>query len=149
MPKQIEDVIRSTLKGDTQQNALDLVAHLCASGQPIIMHDEKNESGWNAPDLGFILITGTDDFPGPWTMWLGAENLGENAPIPVDEHIKEFAWAHVSPCGSCGGKCTPGTRTTVFGKVFDNVCQHNLMFTNPNVEAVESMKKIVDIRRKP
>ena len=148
--KRIEDVITKVLKGDAQKNALDFIAHIRASKDaekyPIIMNDENDETGWNATNLGFIVITGTDDFPGPWTMWVNAENLGADAKQPVDEYVKETAWAHVSPCGNCGGDCSPGTHTVVFGKEFKNVCQHNLMFVNPNTETVDCMKKLIDIR---
>ena len=148
--KRIEDVIQKVLTGDAQKNALDFIAHLRAGDEPekftIVMNDENDESGWSATHLGFIVITGSDDFPGPWTMWLEANNLGESG-APVDEDVKEFAWTHVSPCGSCGGTCSPGTSTKVFGKGFENVCQHNLMFTNPDAEAVAYMKKIVDIKK--
>jgi len=151
MSKKIEDVITSTLKGDAQKNALELITHLSASEESgycsVTMHDEKDESGWSVSNLGFIVINGSDDFPGPWTMWMGVDNIGEHSKAPVDEHIKEFAWSHVAPCGSCGGKCSPGVRTKIFGKDFENTCQSNLMFTNPDAEAVDGMKKIIDIRK--
>ena len=147
MAKKIEDIIKSTLTGDTQNNALELIAYLRASDFVIEMHDEKDESGWNVPNLGFIVMIGSEDFPGPWTMWMPVNNIGESAEIPIDEHLKEFAWAHVSPCGSCGGDCSPGTTTKIFGKDFENVCQHNLMFNNPNAEAVDGMKKIIDVKK--
>ena len=138
--KKIEDIINKLLTGDAQKNALDLVAHLQAAGFTITQNDANDESGWAVADLGFIVIMGTDEFPGPWSMWLSAENLGEKLTTP-DESLKQFAWANVAPCGSCGGTCTPGTRTTIFGKVFENPCQHNLMFTNPDAETVAGMKK--------
>ena len=149
--KRIEDVINNVLKGDPQKNALDFIAHLRADEKSgdfsIEMHDEKDESGWSVSNLGFIVINGSDDFPGPWTMWLEVNNIGEHSEAPVDEHIKEFAWAHVSPCGSCGGDCSPGTSTKVFGRGFENVCQHNLMFVNPDADAVGRMKAIIDIKK--
>jgi len=143
MAKTIESVINDTLHGDAQRNALALTAHIRASGRfPINQHDANDESGWNVEGLGFILILGSDDFPGPWTMWIPADKLGENAENMVDESIREFAWKHVSSCGSCGGDCTPGTLATVFGKVFENTCQTNLMFHNPDADAVEGIMKI-------
>jgi len=147
MAKKIEDIIRNTLKGDTQKNALALITHLRASNFSITMHDEKDESGWSVTSLGFIVINGSEDFPGPWTMWIDVNNIGEHSEMSIDEHIKELAWSHVSPCGSCGGDCSPGTNTKVFGKNFENVCQHNLMFSNPGAQAVDGMKKIIDIKK--
>jgi len=149
--KMIEDIINNVLNGDAKVNALDLVAHIRAleesDNYTISMHDEKDETGWVASNLGFIFISGSDDFPGPWTMWMEAGNIGEGLEHPADDHIKEFAWSHVSPCGSCGGNCSPGISTKVFGKDFDNTCQSNLIFINPSAETVNSMKKLVDIKR--
>jgi len=146
--KRIEDVISSVLTGDTQKNALEFIAHIRAIGDAenfsITAHDE---SGFVISNMGYMMVNGSDDFPGPWTIWVEANNLGEHSKTPADENIKEFAWSHVSPCGSCGGKCSPGTSTKIFGKVFENVCQNYLMFTNPNTDAVDYMKKIADIRK--
>jgi len=147
MAKKIEDIIKSTLNGDAQKNALELVAHITANDFSITMNDENDESGWVAANLGFIFINGSEEFPGPWTMWMEVNNIGEHSELPIDEHIKEFAWANIAPCGSCGGDCSPGVTSKIFGKTFENTCQSNLMFTNPDAEAVDGIKKIVDIRK--
>ncbi|MCL2362514.1 MAG: hypothetical protein FWC73_11980 [Defluviitaleaceae bacterium] len=149
MPRRIENAINSKLKGHAKKNALELSAHIRAKGFTILEQDEKEEGPWNGftvSDLGYVIVSGTDDFPGPWTMWIGADNLGKYSQAPITEDIKEFAWKHVSPCGSCGGDCSPGVRTTVFGKDFENTCQANMIFVNPDAKAVEYMKKIVDIK---
>ena len=147
--RQIEDVIAGVLTGDAKKNAADLIAHIRTGGEvfSITQNEGKDETGWIVENLGFIFIGGGADFPGPWTMWLAADNLGEGQKLPVDESLKEFAWAHVSPCGSCGGKCSPGVNAKVFGKDFENTCQTNLMFVNPGAEAVSYMKKIIDIKK--
>jgi len=146
MSKQIEDVINTTLTGQAQQSALEFIAYVKAAGVfSIKQHDENDSSGWVIHDLCFMLITGADDFPGPWTIFMGATNLGENCGN-VSEDVKEFAWKHVSPCGSCGGECAPGVSSIVFGKEFANTCQGNLLFNNPSLEAVEFIKKIIDVR---
>jgi hypothetical protein len=149
--KIIEDVINDVLKEDIQKNALELISHLRVGQESvkfsIDQHDEKDTSGWNVKNLGFIIINGSNEFPGPWTMWIGVDNIGESLKIPVEEHIKEFAWSHVSPCGNCGGKCSPGTNTKIFGKDFVNVCQNNLIFINPDAKTVDYMRRIIDIRK--
>jgi len=147
MPKNIEEIISSKLTGDAQTNALALAAHIMGkTGKfAISMHDENDESGWVVADLGFIMISGTSEFPGPWTMWISAANIGAKTQDAISDCTKEFAWKHVSPCGSCGGTCTPGVNTSFFGKAFENTCQANLMFTNPDTDAVDGMKKIIDI----
>ena len=146
MANKIQDVINKKLKGETQKNALDFIAHIETAKFTVNQNDPNDESGWNVPGLCFIVILDNDDFLAPWTVWLSVENLGEKLANPVEEDLKNFAWNNVSPCGSCGGTCTPGTSTTIFGKVFENVCNHNLMLTNPDAEAVGYMKKIVDIK---
>ena len=151
LKKEIEDVINNVLKDDVQGNILDLLTHIRKNDENgnyfININDENDESGWSVKNLGFIVITGSDDFPGPWTMWLDVDNIGEYSEFTVDEHIKEFAWSNVSPCGSCGGECSPGKSTKVFGKGFDNTCQANLMFINPDANTVNNMKKIIDIKK--
>jgi len=148
----IENLINKVLKGEAQKNALDLIAHIRANEDvfTIPMCEDNAENIWNGCDvsnLGYIVINGSDDFPGPWTIWFGANNFGEYSKAPVDERIKEFAWKHVSPCGNCGKNCTTATNTKVFGKVFENTCMSNLLFVNPNAEAVECMKKLIDIKK--
>ena len=147
--KKIENVVSAVLTGDAQKNAAGLIAHMRACGEVfgVTQNDEKDETGWAVENLGFIFINGGEDFPGPWTMWLNADNLGAGTKLPVDDSLKEFAWAHVSPCGSCGGSCSPGVSAKVFGRDFENTCQTNLMFVNPGAEAIGHMKKIIDIKK--
>jgi len=151
MPKKVEELISEKLTGDTQKNALDFITHVRTYDDVFtISMCGDEESMWNGcevSNLGYIVVNGSDDFPGPWTMWFGVDNIGEYAETPIDECIKEFAWTHVSPCGNCGKGCTPATSTKVFGKDFENTCQSNLLLVNPNADAVECMKKLVDIRK--
>jgi len=70
----------------------------------------------------------------------------------VDEELKEFAWMNVHYCTyftsngkECGCKDKPGRRVSIFGKEFDNVCHSPLWFLNPDAEALENMKKLVEL----
>jgi len=153
--RKIENVINDMLKHDAQKHALDFVAHLRASEAPeslsITKNNENDESLWlvkcKDKSVCVIFINGSDDFPGPWTVWIDGDYIGEHADSPVDEYVKEAAWANVAPCGSCGGDCSPGSRRTVFGKAFENVCNSTLMFANPDIETLDCMKKIADVRK--
>lgn len=140
--KRIEDVISETLKGNAQTNALHFVSFLRENEIPL----EESENYWEVKykDKGicFIWIDGSDNKPGPWTIW----SNGEYEDYPMVEHIKEIAWANVNPCESCGGDCSPGSSKTIFGKNFDNLCNSVLAFTNPGSKAVECVKKLVEIR---
>jgi hypothetical protein len=155
--KRIEDVINDLLKGDAQKNALDFVAHLRASEIPL----EESENYWEVKyqdeSVCFLFITGADDAPGPWTVWSDqapgtwaawpdGEHSGEYVDFPIDGRIWEIAWANVNPCGGCGGDCSPGMRKIVLGKAFDNLCKSTMAFTDPDAEALDCAKKMIDIR---
>jgi hypothetical protein len=66
----------------------------------------------------------------------------------LDEQTKKIAWKNIDFCLS-GGCCNDnmGKRKVIFGKEFDNVCIAILRFNNPNAEAVECLKKMVEIRK--
>lgn len=156
--KSIENVIGDVLHGEARRNAMDFVAHLRASGIPL----EEAESYWNVAlngkDVCFILVTGSEDTPGPWTIWSDQEpgswitwsedgnDSGVQAAVSVDEHTKETAWSYLNYCASCGGDCSPGKRKTVLGKDFDGLCSSALAFTNPDAKGVCCAKKMVDAR---
>jgi len=66
----------------------------------------------------------------------------------IDGPTKEFAWEHANICGSCGGSCSPGKPATIFGKEFHNICNSVFAFNNPNGEALECLKKLIEIRKR-
>lgn len=160
MPGQrIESVIHDVLKDDTQKHALDFIAYLRANEIPL----EESESYWEVKYkdqcVCFILITGSDAFPGPWTIWSDqapgtwvtwddGNDRNEHENLTVDEHIKQIAWANVNFCANCGGNCSPGKRKTILGRDFDHVCSSAVAFTNPDSETVNCAKKMVDARKR-
>ena len=157
MPDQkIENFINEVLTGDAQKNALDFITYLRASE----MLFEKGKGYWEDKlywlikhkneYVCFILVNSSEDKTEPegWTIWSddSGSNWFEN--YPLDGHMKEIAWKNVDICGNCGGCNTPGgSRKTVFGKEFNNVCRTTMRFTNPDAEALECLKKIVEIRK--
>lgn len=153
----IEAVINRVLQGDAQRNALDFVAHLRASGIPL----EESESYWDVTYKGknvcFLLISGDDDAPGPWTIWSEQEpgswvtwqedgTDGGAKAVSLDEETKQIAWKHLNYCASCGGDCSPGKRKTVLGREVDGLCGSALAFTAPDAASVACAKKMVDAR---
>jgi len=149
--KIIEDSINEILKGDAQKNALDWVAYIRAdeSGKTQIINHEGGEM-WlvknddNIVDL--IYVGDSDDFPGPWIVWIRGDHIGQYADCPVDEHIKEAAWAHAALCRPCSSDCDRGIHKTIFGKEFAKVCPDTMMFVNPDADTLDDMKKIREIR---
>ena len=156
--KRIEEVISETLEGNSQKNALDLASYLRANEIAL----EESESYWEVEYKGkvlcFILINGSDQAPGPWTIWSDQEPgtwtswsdegyIHEHKDCSVDEHTKKVAWDNVNFCASCGGDCSPGRRKTILGKEFDNLCSSAMAFTNPDLEALDCIKKMISIRK--
>ena len=98
----------------------------------------------------FVLINGNEDETEPESLTIWSDDSGSDwfENFPLDEHIKEIAWKNVDICANCGScKSQDGTRKTIFGKEFDNVCRTTMRFDNPDSEAVECMKKMVEIRK--
>ena len=155
--RKIEDVIRDVLKGDTQVAALDFISYLRRKEIPFDDSENYWEVKYKDKCVCFILISGTDEKPGPWTiwsdpepgtwtMWSDSDDYNSCADASVAEHIKETAWKYVNHCANCGGDCSPGQRKSVLGKSFDNLCSSAMAFTNPDAEALQCAKRMIDIR---
>jgi len=156
MPEQqIENFISEILTADAQKNALEFTSYLRASE----MQFERGKGYWEGKlywvitykdeTVCYILIGAEEKpGPGPWIIW--SDDSGSNcfADFPLDEQLKKVAWKNVDICGNCGGCGNPGgTRKTIFGKEFNNVCRTTMRFTNPDGEALECVKKMVEIRK--
>lgn len=157
--QRIEEIINDTLMGDTQTNALDFIAFLRAEDIAYNQSGGYLDVHCLGRNVCSVLITGDKDAPGPWTIWSeqepgtwvtwpDGEPGGGQAGLPEDAHTREIAWAHVNPCASCGGDCSPGRRKTVFGRGFDNLCNSALAFTDPDAEALACAKRMVQARVK-
>lgn len=156
--QKIEDVIATVLRGDAQRNALDFIAFLSASGIPFNVSENYLDVHYHGKNVCSILITGADQAPGPWTIWSDQEpgawiawsdedDVTEREDFPVDEQTKEVVWAHVNYCASCGGSCSPGKTKTVLGKKFHGLCSSAVAFTNPDAEALDCAKRMVEARK--
>jgi hypothetical protein len=152
----IDNYIGDTLTGDARKNAIDFFEYLLESE----LQFERGKGYWadklywmikyKDEYVCFVLINGCKDNTEPdgWVIWLdggGSDWLAANSP---DERLKEIAWKHVDICGNCGGCKSPGgSRKTIFGKGFDNVCITPMRFDNPDAETVECVKKLVELRK--
>ena len=97
--------------------------------------------------IGFVVADGSAEIPGPWTIWFRSRDVGDG---PVDDAVKETAWAHAGICGHfesggkhCGCGDQPGFRRTIFGRVFENRCHSPLRFTNPDARTLEHVKTLL------
>ncbi|GHV07212.1 hypothetical protein FACS189485_17140 [Spirochaetia bacterium] len=154
--QRIENFIGGVLTGDVQKNALEFVAYLRASE----MLFERGKGYWEDKlywlikykneYVCFILINGSEEKieHDDWIIW--SDDSGSNwfEDFPIDEHIKEIVWENIDFCANCGSCGNPGgTRKMIFGKEFNNVCITTMKFKNPDIEALECMKKMVEIRK--
>ncbi len=146
--------MRFSLK--TQKNVLDFVNYLKANE----MQFERGKGYWEDKlywiikykdeYVCFILINGfgSEEKFAPWTIWTDDSDSRCFSDFPLDESSKEFAWKNIDFCGNCGGCDNPGgSRKTIFGKEFDNVCITTMRFINPDTIEVECVKNLVKIRK--
>jgi len=145
----IEDTINSVLGGDTHKNALDFAAFL-ETNEMTAAGAEVTRKG---KTVCYMHIDGSVQVPGPWTVWTEGDYETEDERVPLDERMKAIAHAHVNICGhftsggkNCGCGSQPGSRKTVFGKEFDNVCNAAMMFTDPDAETLQCVKKLLQMR---
>jgi len=141
--QKIEVVINDVLKGDAQKNALDFAQYL-KSNEMVANGAEVSNNG---TPVCYIHIDGSDEKPGPWTIWTEGDYTQEHKDVLLDEHMKKIAWANVNICGDCGAGCGPEKRKVIFGKEFDNVCNAIMAFNNPNAETLECVKKLIEMRK--
>ena len=141
----LEGGMRDLLRGDALKNALDFAAYLKANDMAHTgVHCEVSCQG---KCVCFLYIDGKQRAPGPWTIWTAGEYDSECGDVPMDARMKEIAWANVNVCGDCGAGCSSGSRKTILGKEFDNVCGAVMAFNDPDAETLECVKKLLEMRR--
>ena len=127
------------------KNALDFAAYIRTN--EMVAGGNHGEVCYKDKCICYMHLDGTEQEPGPWTIWTDGDYGRERADVPIDKHTKEIAWAHVNFCADCGGSCSPGKRKVIFGKEFDNVCSADMAFYVPDAEALECVKKLLDMRK--
>ena len=144
--KRIENKMKDVLNGDTLKHALDFAAFLRANELSPESHDSGH--GWSIKGIGFIMVNGAVEEPGPWTIWFDSCDFGDSGPVGDD--LKETAWAHASICGhfssggkNCGCGDQPGFHRTIFEKQFENRCHSPLMFTDPDAKTLKNVQKLL------
>ena len=153
--QKIEYFINKILIGDAQKNALEFVAYLKVNE----MLFERGGGYWEdkfywyvkyANETVCFVLIGSEEKPkeksDSWSIWSDDSDSNGFGDFPLDEQTKEIAWKHVDFCGHCGS-CSGGTSKMIFGREFNNVCRTTMRFNTPDVETVEGMKKIFEIRK--
>jgi len=145
MRSDFEGFVKDVLNGDTLKTALDFAVFLRAND--MIAGGEHGEISYKNKCLCYMHLDGDEQAPGPWTIWTEGDYSNEHEDVPMDERMKEIAWEHVNHCANCGGSCSPGTSKVIFGKEFENVCSADMAFHIPDTEALECVKKLLEMRK--
>jgi len=144
--------ITKKLKSDMQKNALDFIAFLSENE---ILPRNPGEDYYVGPSGRYVcfLCAYPEEKKIGWTVFMGNYDCPlcreENQDYPIDEDLKEFAWAHTHTCvhfssggKRCGGGCQPGRSIKLFGREFHNVCQSILCIRNAGGEELEKAKRL-------
>jgi Zn-finger protein len=83
----------------------------------------------------------------PSGMWFICDcPIREHDGFPIDESVKSFAQANVKNCENCG--CdheARGATKTIFGKEYNNLCSSEVIFANPDAEALVKVKVLMEL----
>ena len=145
--KRIEDAFNEYFTGDTLKTALNFAEFLSANEMVYNGEYEIHYKGKLA-----CYIDTPNEKSQTWRVWTVGDYSNEYDEFPIDERTKKIAWANVVYCGNCDD-CDrdPEKTEVIFGKEFINVCNGNdnlaMRFNNPNTEALECAKKMVDMRK--
>jgi len=143
--KRIKDAFNEFFAGDELKNALDFAEFVREND---MIYDGEYEIRYKN-ELACYIDTPTGQQK-RWRVWTVGDYSDEFDGFPIDERTKEIARSNVVKCGNCDG-CdrNPGKTEVIFGKEFINVCNgtNNLamLFTNPDAEALECAKKMVEM----
>ena len=145
--KRLEDAFNEFLTGDELKNALNLAEFLNANG---MVYDGEYEMRYKDELACYINTPAERDKR--WGIWTVGDYSNEHEGFPIDERAKEIAWRNVVKCGNCDGvDCDPGKTEVIFGKEFTNVCNGTndlaMRFVNPDAEALECAKKMIEMTR--
>ena len=145
----IEVELNEDLSGDRLKNALNFIAYMKTND--MTTHAEHHSAfEYKGEWVCIVCIIPVDDVPG----WVIFDNplTSKFDNFPVDEDLKEFAWANVNICTSCGGSSgcgsQPGRTKIIFGKEFNNICTSDVAFWNPDADALKKIMQMIDIWKK-
>ena len=140
-----EEKINAALSGDTLKNAQDFMAFLRANDD-LSAEPCEGTDGWN------IYVKGINS---AYVAFDGDKNNFDivlhintyDGDEPVDDDLKEFAWAHVIICPQgCGSPTFCGEskmHNTIFEKEYERICQSPLYFPNPDAAEIKMVQKLL------
>ncbi|MCL2698378.1 MAG: hypothetical protein FWE74_09925 [Oscillospiraceae bacterium] len=142
----IEAIFNEVLTGDILKNALNFAEFLCVND---IIQSGQHEWYYKGKCACYI---DTRKESRSWIVWTEGDYHSEHEGFPIDERTKEIAWSNVMKCGNCKDTNCSGKAKIILGKEFANVCNADnvsmtFMFTNPEAETLECVKKLVLMRK--
>jgi len=151
----IENTINDHLTGEIQKNALDFLDFMRTNE---LLHNAADGTSFSYLGEEICLMIQDDKAPiSGWIIfWADCDiDNGEHGNFCSDERLIDFAQNNVNICTNfrsngknCGCGQQPGERRIVFGKEYYNCCSKcTLCFSNPSAESLESIKKLVEIRK--
>jgi len=157
----LSSFIDGVLEDDEKQSLLDFLEYCKTNKMPV-----RHSSGclWGVYFKGkraaLIQITIKGNFRGQYifedTSWIvstcyldyGSKEIEEYA---EKENIKEIIWKNTSYCKGCLKTCIgnqpPGLCKKIVGKDFNKICLGGVAFKNPDNEAMDCVKKLLEIRK--
>ena len=142
--KSFEKTIAVTLKGASQERALDFATFLKANGMEA--GGENGAVNYKGNPVAYIHMDGMPEMPGPWTVWPEGDFSVVPDGFSFDEALKETAWSNINKCGDCGSNCAPGSRKVIFGREFNNICNSVMAFNDPDDNALACLKKLLEMK---
>jgi len=149
----IEDVILKSVKEEEQKAALDFAGFIRANKMSPAW---ASKNAWKVSCKGkvlcYIRTAGTAHYhnldDGSWHINFAAYSDFTYNISASDEAVKDIIWDKVRFCKKCANNnCAPAKCLTINGKVFDKVCHQWLVIKNPDAEALECVKKLVEAVR--
>ena len=145
---QAEEEINALLIGERKQNALDFASYV----KSLRMTPQwTSANSWAVSYKGkrvcyikLVMRQGENE----WYIRPAVQYNDDLRDFCRKEHLEGIMLENVHFCVGCG-KCKPGTTATFFDKELKHVCSSpiDFEFHNPNAEAVECAKKLVEYRR--
>lgn len=145
---QAEEEINALLISERKQNALDFVSYI----KSLRMTPQwTSANSWAVSYKGkrvcYIKLVMRQEENG-WYIRPAVRYDDALRDFCREEHLEEIMLENVHYCVGCG-KCKPGMTATFFDKELKYVCSSpiDFEFHNPNVEALDCVKKLVEYRR--
>jgi len=157
----LSDFIEGKLDGSAKQSLLDFIEYCKANKMPI-----RLSSGylWGVYYKGKRVATIEITVKGvrrgqythkddSWIIGVSYVNFESNEieNLIKNENLSETICANITYCKGCLKGCvgnqSQGITRKIAGKVFNKVCLSGVGFKNPDVEALDCVKKLMEIRK--